>query len=332
MARNDRIVSLVPSGTEILFALGLASRIVGVTDLCTYPEEASEKPKASHTTIDTSVLSMEEVEVRMQQCKQEGRSPFVLDDELLARQQPGLILTQESCQTCDPSTSQLHQALERIERNQHTVQTHLIELNPRTLSDMFSSIFEIAESCGAFPEAVRLVDRLRGRLRLIAGLVAKDNHRPRVLSLEGLAPLCSAGLWLPEMKELAGGDCPLQQSGDQPMRITWDEVRDAEPDVLILSPCSFDTSRTLSELSTLAGLPGWWSLPAVKSGHVYVVDHEYFSKPGPRVVDGVQILARILHPDVVPQRAPENAVLKLSLRGGQRCRQKLIQNYFQPFY
>ncbi|KAK9828636.1 hypothetical protein WJX72_001237 [[Myrmecia] bisecta] len=328
---SDSIVSLLPSGTEILFALGLGNRVMGVTDHCDFPKEAAGRPRVCTCRIDFTQLSSAEVEARMQELRAAGTSPTIIDWEWLAREQPGLVLTQDSCRICDADSGSVAEALNKAGLLGPHAATQLMTLTPRTISDVMDSILEVGQAAGVAQEAVRLVDRLRARLRAVATEVARCQRRPRVLSLEGLSPLCLGGQWLPEMKELAGGADEWLQPGDQPLRITWDQVRQYAPEVLVLSPCSAGLQRALGEACELAALPGWWALPAVKTGQVYICDHACFSRPGPRLVDGVEILSRILHPDLVSKRVPEKMVLKLSLHGGQRCRQRLLPNYFVPY-
>ncbi|KAA6423422.1 MAG: periplasmic binding, partial [Trebouxia sp. A1-2] len=209
--------------------------------------------------------------------------------------------------------------------------TNALVLSPRTLADALQDILRVGCAADVEAEALQLVDSLQARLRRVVGLVAKAK-RPKVLSLEGLEPLVLGGQWLPDMKELAGGRDEWQQPGDAPQRVTWEAVQRSAPEVLILCPCSSNLDRSLGEVCNLAAQPGWWALPAVKAGRVYICDHSFFSRPGPRLVHGVEVLARILHPDLVSKAAPGNTVMKLALHGGQRCRPHMLQKYFKPYH
>ena len=175
-----------------------------------------------------------------------------------------------------------------------------------------------------------LVEELRARLRQVARAVAGALRRPRVLTLSGLAPLVVGGHWLPELTAMAGGQDAVQEPGDPVERITWDQVRACEPEVLVLIPGSISSEQTLHEIGSLATLPGWWSLPAVQTGDVFLCDHVYYTRPGPRVVQGVEVLAGLLHPDLFPFSPPYNSVRKLTLRNGQRCRPRQLATYFEP--
>lgn len=328
----DAIVSYSPAATEVLFALGLGNRVAAVTDLCDWPKETSAKPRASRSLVDTATMSSEQVEEAMQAFKRTGRSPFVVDTDLLRAVAPGLVVTAGTCKTCDPDSGAVFQALyDSGVLESAGGRSHMVVMAPFSLSDVMDEILEIGEAAGVSGEAERLVQRLRTRLRAVATAVATAPHRPRVLSLEGLKPLVLGGGWIPEMRRLAGGLDPSQEPGDAPRRLTWDEVRAYAPEVLILAPCGCSTARALADVCDLAAQPGWWALPAVKHGRVYIVDHSLLSRPGPRLVEGIEVLARILHPDHFPQRCPDKTVLKLALAGGQRCRQRLLPNYFLPY-
>jgi len=207
----------------------------------------------------------------------------------------------------------------------------ILHLRTNIFSDVFEHLLEIGSSAGVYEEAVQVVRELRLRLRSVVSRVAKSKHRPRVISFEGISPLVIRGRWLPEMKQLAGGQDPLQEPGNITQRVNWQKVRNADPEVLILSPCSSCIAKTLRDVSMLASMPGWWSISAVHRGEVYIVDPALFCRPGPRLVDGVELLAHLLHPDIVERPEAASKVLKLSLMNGQRCNPKNLYNYFQDY-
>ncbi|KAK9845805.1 hypothetical protein WJX81_002848 [Elliptochloris bilobata] len=210
--------------------------------------------------------------------------------------------------------------------------TRLLVLDPRSLADVLDGVLEVGVAAGVTTEAVRLVERLRARLRAVAAAVARAPRRPRALTLTRLGPQPAAagGQWLAEMEELAGAAAERPEALGSAAALGWDEVREYAPEVLVLAP-DLAPARALGEVGALAGLPGWWALPAVKSGRVFLADGALYRRVGPRVVEGAEALARMLHPDLVPWRCPDKAVLKLALHGGQRCRQRLLANYFQPY-
>uniref|UniRef100_A0A061S2I4 Cobyrinic acid a,c-diamide synthase n=1 Tax=Tetraselmis sp. GSL018 TaxID=582737 RepID=A0A061S2I4_9CHLO len=329
-SRPRTIVSMLPSGTEIIFALQLQDRLVGVSDLCDFPPEAANYPIAVRSRVDAAKMSAREVTERMKELREAGESPFQIDEALLRRETPGIILTQDTCDICAADSHDAVLAMSSVGRDDSPPTTTVV-LRPRTVAEVLETITQVACVCGAPERAIPLVDSLRGRLRAVAAKVARSPRpRPRVVSLEGLVPLVLGGFWIPDIKRLAGGDEVLQEPGDGARVIDWDELRAASPEVLILSPCSMEPKRCLGEVSQLADLPGWWSLPAVVSGEVYICEHVYFSRPGPRLVDGVELLAHILHPETVDCTIPHGQVLKLRLCGGQRCRGSLLPNYFGP--
>ncbi|GBG62831.1 hypothetical protein CBR_g32415 [Chara braunii] len=326
----SQIVSLLPSATEILMELGVGDRLVGVSDLCDYPADvSSDRHIVSRSKIDTSVMSSKEVEEAMKNIMAKKESFFELDVEWLESQQPDLILTQDSCARCDVTDGNVGWALKKSKLSSDVVK--VVVLNPRTLSEVLNSILEIGDAVGTQVAARSLVDRLRSRMRAIARMVAGEK-RVRVLSLEGLYPLVVGGHWLPEMKTLAGGIDGLQEPGAPAERLQWERVIAYAPEVIVICPCSSSLQRTLGELELIASLKYFWSIPAVESGRVFVCDHVYFSRPGPRLMDGIEIMARLLHPSKIHRKAPANTVLKLSLAPGQRCKPEELHLYFKPYH
>jgi len=330
---NDSIVSLLPSGTEILWALGLGPRVVGVSDQCDCPAEAAQLPVVSRSRVDCRSLTPAQVEAAMQAFKQQGLSAFEIDVAALAHLQPGLVLTQDACATCDADAGSVQAALQRAGLLGPSARTpaFVLTLAPRTLAAALDNILQVGHVAGVAAEATAVVDKLRARLRAVAVAVAQAPRRPRVLSLEGLTPLVLGGQWLPDLKELAGGVDEWQLPGDRPVRVTWAQVREYAPEVLVLSPCGASVAAGILQACDLVALPGWWSLPAVRAGAVFVADHNLFSRPGPRLVEGVEVLARMLHPDLVHTRIADDLVRKITLSHGQRCRQSALASCFAAY-
>lgn len=231
-----RIASLLPSGTEILYALEVGHFVIGVSDFCDYPQEVGEKPRVVKSKVDTTKLSSAEVEVAMQGCKQRGESPFTVDVEWLRSKQPNLVLTQDACGTCDADSSMVCKALQQAGLGGGI--TKVLVLHPKTLSDMLDDTLTIANAVGAVQAGMQLVQQLHCRLNAVTATVMQASKWPKVLSLEGLNPLVSGGQWLPDMKARAGGKDLWQSPGDPPIRITWQQVCDYAPEVLIACPCS----------------------------------------------------------------------------------------------
>jgi len=305
-----KICSLLPSGTEILFALGLGDQIIGVTDLCDFPDEAREIPIVCRSKIDVSVLSSQQVEEEMRRILSSGESPYDLDQQWLLEHSPDVVLTQDLCYFCEVDAGAVNQA---VRGNSNLPQ--IIVLNPRTLEEIFRSICRVGEVCGGSGEAEQLVKNLRNRADAVQQKLASVANYPRVFSLEGINPLVIGGHWIPDLLRLAGGAQDLYPPGCPAARIRWQEVLDYAPEKLYIDLCSSDLDRHLREISWLAQQDGWHHLPAVRSGEVYLIDHVYFSRPGPRVVQGLEILAQLTHPEVFSGYIPANTVAKLDAAG-----------------
>ncbi len=301
-----KICSLLPSGTEIAFALGLGDQVVGVTDICDYPPEAAAKFVVSRSLVDPSVLSSDEVERRMKELAAEGRPTHEVDAGWLERERPDLVLTQDVCALCDVDASQVREAVAGC-----SIHPNVVVLSPRTISGIFASIREVGQAAGVSARAESLVSDLQARLYRTTAAAARAPRKPEVFSLEGVNPLVAGGHWIPEMKLLAGGRDRWFSPGCPAARLEWSQVLEADPEVLLLTLCSSDLARGLREAGWLADQEGWWDLRAVRSGEVYMIEHVYFSRPGPRVVDGIEILAQLMHPDLFSGLVPPETVLKL---------------------
>ena len=301
-----KICSLLPSGTEILFALGLGDQVMGVTDLCDYPPEAAAKPVVCRSRIDVSVMSSEEVEQEMHRILSSGESPYDLDQEWLMEQAPEVVLTQDLCYFCEVDAPTVNRAVQAVQ-----LQPQVLVLNPRTVDEVFQSILEVGEACGASGPADRLVGGLRDRVEAVTGKLALVSRRPRVYSLEGINPLVIGGHWIPELLRLAGGSMEIYQPGCPATRPDWGEILDYRPEILFVDLCSSGLDRHMREVSWLGLQKGWEKIPAVQSGEVYLIDHVYFSRPGPRLVQGLEILAQLTHPELFSGRIPPGVVAKL---------------------
>lgn len=321
-----KICSLLPSGTEIVYALGLAQHLIGVSDLCDYPPEAQDKPIISRSLIDTTVMSSAEVEAAMRQFQTTGTSPFHINVEALRQQPPDLVLTQDTCTICDPFAEDVQRALDGVQPP-----PHMLVLSPRTVPEIFASILAVGDAAGAPAPARALVARLEARVQEIATQAAHATYHPRLLSLEGIQPLVAGGHWIPELKTLAGGRDELFRPGCAAQRLEWSTIRDYDPDILVITPCSSGLERSLRELSCLVVQDGWWDLQAVRTRAVYVVDHAYYSRPGPRIVQGLEILAQLVHPEIFQGLIPPGTALQLCLPAGQTCPPDDLATHFQPY-
>ena len=301
-----KICSLLPSGTEILFALGLDDQVAGVSDLCDFPPGAHGKPVVSRSKVDPSVLSSEEVEAAMTALLPSGENPYELDQDWLVRESPDVILTQDLCHVCEVDAGQVTGVVAGM-----AVQPLVVVLQPRTFEGVLDSIIEVGQACDAEEQAARVIGDMRQRVAAIQEQLASVSGRPRVFSLEGINPLVVGGHWIPDMLSLAGGTQDMFAPGCGAERLDWDDIRQYDPDKLFIDLCSSDLARNLREAPWLEKQAGWRDLSSVKNGEVYLIDHSYFSRPGPRTIDGLELLAGLTHPDLFLDLVPRGSVVKL---------------------
>ena len=322
-----RICCLLPSGAEILWALGLSDSVIGVSDLCDHPPEVlATKPVVSRSRVDPSVMASEEVEAALRDILAKGESPYVLDYEWLAEELPDVIFTQDLCHICEIDAGEVNQAVRGM-----SVQPRIVVLQPRTFEDILNSIIEVGEVCGVPERSAALVDSLRRRVDAVVSRLESACNRPWVFSLEGINPLVVGGHWIPDMLQMAGGRVASLEPGCNARRLQWEEVLEAAPEKLFVDLCSSDVDRHLREVPWLAAQPGWSDIPAVKSGEVYLIDHSYFSCPGPRVVDGLEILAQLTHPELFGGLIPTGVVAKLDSQASRGVPPEKIGECFRPF-
>ena len=298
-----RICSLLPSATEILYALGLGDSVVGVTFECDYPEDARRKPYLVGTVLEHD-LSPAEIDRVVSEHAARGESIYHIDQELLEFLRPDLIVTQELCDVCAVNTSHLAKALHGL-----SFQPQVVSLTPHTLDDVLADIAAVGRATGRDDCAHTLIASLKDRLAAVRSL--RKPHAPKVACLEWLAPPFNAGHWVPEMVSLAGGIDRLGARGTDSVRIHWEQVRALEPDILLVMPCGYDAQKAADEYRQTE-FPEWWStLSAVRHGCTYALHaNAFFSRPGPRLVDGVEILYALLQGDF-SRPLPKNAWLAL---------------------
>jgi iron complex transport system substrate-binding protein len=295
-----RIVSLLPSTTEIVCALGLEDALVGITHECDYPASVAGKPRLTASRISQETMSSREIDHAVRSQLDGHGSIYDLDEARLRELDPDLILTQELCDVCAVSYRTVERAARMFETD-----VRVVSLEPNTIGDIFENISLVGELTGRKSEAARLIDELNRRLDRVRELTTRIDHRPRTLMLEWLEPAFAPGHWVPEQVAIAGGDQGFGRSGRPSTTTTAEEICAYAPEAIVLIPCGYYKEDILRQLPG-ANLPaGWEDLPAVRSGEVWATDAtSYFSRPGPRVVDGVEILARILHPEIFG--APDN--------------------------
>ncbi|HEX6513222.1 MAG TPA: cobalamin-binding protein [Chloroflexota bacterium] len=273
-----RIVSLLPSATEIVCALGLADQLVGVTHECDYPPAALAKARVTSTALPPEARTSRQIDDGINTLLDEAKSIYHLDLELLERLQPDLILTQELCDVCAVAYAEVNRAAASV-----SSKPRVVSLEPNNLGQVLDSILTVGQLTGADASAEAYVAGLRRRLD---ALETPAGHRPRVYCMEWLDPPMRAGHWIPEMVQLAGGEESFANRDQPSTKTTWEDIRAYAPDVIVLMPCGFDLPRTLEEAATIQEWP---------AKEVWAVNGSaYFSRPGPRLVDGVELLAHIL--------------------------------------
>ncbi|MFG2616465.1 cobalamin-binding protein [Streptomyces sp. NPDC048507] len=286
-----RIVSLLPAATDIVADLGLAADLVGRTHECDWPPAVvASVPVVTRAEFDADALSSREISAAVGGAAHSGSSLYTLDTEALAALAPDVLLTQDLCRVCAVSYESVTRAVRVTDAG-----PRVLSLEPKTLDDVLDCLVTVGALLGVRETAERRRAELLGRLARVRRAVA-GRPRPRVVAVEWLDPLWPAGHWVPEQITHAGGNPLLAAPGEHTEPMTWDAVRAARPDVLLVLPCGFPPARTLTEISLLTALPGWEELPAVRAGEVWVLDGPaYFNRPGPRVVRGAEVLAHVLH-------------------------------------
>ena len=303
-----RICSLLPSATEIVYALGLGDQLYGVSHECDYPPEAAAKPTLIRSVFDQLSLSSLEIDHAVMERLRSGEGVYTIDLDLLRQAEPDLILTQELCDVCAVPYAEVKRAVDQL-----ISRPRLLPLSPSLLGDVLQDISRVGEATGREEQAGFLVRRLRERIDRVTARTATAAERPATFCLEWADPLYVAGHWIPEMVEVAGGIDGLGMKGKPSVQIEWERVIRYAPEIVILMPCGFDVERAVREMPLLTRLPGWLDLPAVQRGQVYAVNATaYFSRSGPRLVDGLELLAKILHPELFPGAIPGEAARRVA--------------------
>jgi iron complex transport system substrate-binding protein len=292
MPAAQRIVSFLPSATEMACALGLGDRLMGITHECDYPPEVSAKPIVVRGVLPIETMSQAEIDVAVSERLKRGLSLYQVDEPAIREIAPDLILTQDLCQVCAPSGNEVSQLLAQLPSK-----PCVLWQTPKTIGEIFECMRELGEATGREATAEALIRNGRARLDAIAAATRDVSPRPRVFCMEWIDPFFCCGHWVPEMVRIAGGRDDLAREGADSVRVSWEDVRSYAPDVVIVMPCGFDLQKTVAESVRLSAYEGWHDLPAVRSGHIYAVDaNSYFARPGPRVVEGTELLAHLIHP------------------------------------
>ncbi len=297
------IVSFLPAATEMTYALGLGVDLRAVSHECDYPVEAKGKPVVVRLALDLAGLSPREIDEQVSRQLHEKGTLYEVDETVLREARPDLLLTQNLCQVCAPSGTEVTRALASL-----SPRPDVVWMTPRSLDEILGNILDLGAHSGRSEVATGLVVQLRSQMNEVQAQTREVPHRPRVFCMEWADPVFCAGHWVPEMVDAAGGVDGVARRGEESVRIPWEQVVAWAPEVLVIAPCGYHLPRALKEAERLRALPGWDRLPAVQNGRVFAVDADaYLSRPGPRVVDGVRLLGHLFHPDRVEWKGRANA-------------------------
>lgn len=288
-----RIASFLPAATEMVYLLGLGDRLVGVTHECDYPQQAKTKPVLVECALDFSGMTMAQIDDTVTARIRSGQSLYAVNEEQLRRAAPTLLITQNLCQVCGPSGNEVSQVLKTL-----SPVPEILWQTPKSFEEILDAYQELGRRTGRLDAARDWVAAAREKVKRIAAKSAQYQRKTRVAFIEWVDPIYCGGHWIPQMLDWAGAEDRNSRHGADSVRIPWERVLEYQPEVVIVSPCGFKTDTALEQSSTLMERPGWNALPAVKQGKVFAVDaNAYFARPGPRIVEGVELLAHLIHPE-----------------------------------
>ena len=309
----QRIISFLPSATEILYELGAGPQLMGVTHECNYPTDAISKPRVINSSFDATTMSSKKIDDKIVELFGNGKDIYIVNDNILKELRPDIIIAQGICEVCSPFTKEIKRAISILGYN-----PEVVILDPHNISDILENISEIAKNVGKIKEGQDLVRTLEDKINRVKNIIGDKNveNLHRILCLEWLDPFFTAGHWVPEMVEIAGGINGISKSKEQSRRTSLEEIKKFDPDKIILMPCGFNIDRTIKEYkktTTLNNNQEWNNLRAIKNNELYVVDAgSYFSNPGPRTITGIEILAKIISPNEFDHiQTPDNSYSKL---------------------
>ena len=304
----QRIVTFLPSATELIYSLGAEDRLFGVTHECNYPSDAKTKPRVISSVFDPASMSSKQIDDKICQLMSEGKEIYSLNKENLLSAKPDLIISQNICEVCSAHTEHVNMAVEMLEKK-----PEVYTMDPHDVSEILTSIKDISKIIGKEKEGNGLIDSLSKRLEFVKGKTFEKKQK--VVAIEWVDPFFTSGHWIPEMIEVAGGENLISLEKMPSRKMKLEEIKEANPDIIVVMPCGFDVKRTINEYKkVLAGNPEWNELKAVKENNVYAVDaNSYFSKPSLRTVTGIEVLANIFHPDAFGDlQLPEDSFMKIN--------------------
>ncbi len=299
-----RIASLLPSATEIAFALGLEDQVIAVSHECDYPPEASKRLVLTKSAIHHKIHASHEID---EEVAKRGGDIYEIDEKLLESLKPDLILTQELCSVCAVSYTKVKEAARVLDAD-----TKIVSLEPSNLEDIIDNIRLVGRIAGRLSQAEKLASLLSQRIEQVKEKTQAVERRPRVAFIEWLQPPWIGGHWIPQMIDYAGGVDGIGTFGKPSRKVEWDEIVEYQPEIIILSPCGYDIKQVLAEVHALSAYSGWDKVPAFHSSNIYAVNASaYFSRPGPRIVDGLELLAHMIHPELFPESLPKDRVSRV---------------------
>ncbi|HET6891341.1 MAG TPA: cobalamin-binding protein, partial [Pyrinomonadaceae bacterium] len=270
-----RIVSFLPSATEMVCALGLEDQLVGITHECDYPGNIINKPVVVRNVLPVETMSQSEIDAAVSERLRTGKSLYQIDEQLLRKLAPDLILTQDLCQVCAPSGNEVSQVLKALPS-----QPDILWMTPKSIDEIFDNIRDLGEATDRSTQAGELIETGRRKLEKIEAATRNLSHRPRVFCMEWIDPVYCSGHWVPEMVRIAGGRDELGKERSDSVRISWEGVQSWAPEVLIVMPCGFNLEKTIEQSAQVVNHRGWFDLPAVRNHKVYAVDaNSYFARP-----------------------------------------------------
>tara|TARA_B100000674_G_scaffold426463_1_gene380644 strand:- start:194 stop:1114 length:921 start_codon:yes stop_codon:yes gene_type:complete len=305
--QKKRIISFLPSATELIYELGAQEKLFGVTHECNYPSEATSKPKVIESVFEPEKMSSKEIDEKICDLSEKGEDIYKLVTQNVSDAKPDLIISQEICEVCSAYTNQVKNAIDILDEK-----PEIYSMSPHDINGILKCVTDIAEKINEKKRGNEIVNSLNSRINRIKDV--KISKRPKVLAIEWINPFFTSGHWVPEMIEMSGGENMITKKGEHSRKMKIEEIENEDPDVLVLMPCGFDVQRTVSEYEKyLKNDLRWNELRAVKERKVFAVDaNSFFSKPSIRVVTGIEILAKILHPEMFEElEVPNNSFLKI---------------------
>jgi iron complex transport system substrate-binding protein len=300
--KSLRIVSFLPAATEMIYLLELQDSLVGRSHECDYPQQAREKPVLSDCALDLSQMSVAQIDIAVSERLASGKSLYSVDETRLRAAAPDLLVTQNLCQVCGPAGNEVSQVIKTM-----SPVPKILWQSPRNCQEMLEAVRALGDAAGKGEAAQSWAEKAALRIQNIAA-VTKSLNKVKVSFLEWVDPIYCGGHWIPEMLSWAGCEDHNSNDGTDSVRISWQKIIDFQPAMILVSPCGFNTGKALEQAALLESRPGWGELPAVKTGHVFAVDaNAYFARPGPRLVEGVELLAHLAHPEHFPWNGPKDA-------------------------